>query len=77
MSKYPGINTLVKNFVNASARIIASGFEVVSKEEYENRLNICHNCPSLDTKEKRCMECGCWVEKKSAFSAEHCPLKKW
>jgi len=77
MSKYPNLAKLTANFIKASAKIVASGFEVVSEEDYQNRLNTCNACDRLDRKDKRCTNCGCWVEKKAAFAAEHCPLKKW
>ena len=75
--QYPGLVTLTKNFLKAATKIVASGFDVVSEETYKDRLNTCANCPLLDKGDKRCTDCGCWVEKKAAFTIERCPQGKW
>lgn len=75
--KYPNLAKLTITFAKAAAKIAASGFETVSEETYQNRLNTCIDCPFLDKQDKRCTSCGCWVEKKAAFKVERCPEGKW
>ena len=54
----------------------------IKKERYD----ICSNCPLLDRtgvlakiKGPRCSHCGCFIEYKTSYGFEKCPLKtpKW
>lgn len=49
--------------------------ERVSEEIYDHRMSICDSC---DKKQNdTCGVCGCYVEYKSRWITEECPLKKW
>ncbi len=49
--------------------------ERASDAEYEARLAVCRECPSLD--HASCMQCGCYAEVRALKRAVHCPVKKW
>lgn len=40
------------------------------------RLDICGKCPKL-LKTGNCGECGCFVNYKTDYKDERCPLNKW
>ena len=78
---YPPIATQLSNAVGAAGRAIAavvSGEKVVvSTEEQERRLAVCHGCDRFDAKQDRCSACGCFSRWKSILATEVCPLSKW
>lgn len=41
------------------------------------RLSICLNCPVYLRMTKRCEDCGCFVNLKTALITEACPRGKW
>ena len=49
--------------------------DIVTHEEKTRRLRICISCPNRC--DKKCCECGCNLNKKTEWSSERCPLKKW
>lgn len=49
----------------------------VSEDEAEERLMICKECPSFREKDKRCIECGCFMLIKVKLKGVECPLSKW
>lgn len=49
---------------------------IIDKENYKKRLNICFNCPSYQPSYKKCKECGCFLLIKAAAKIFKCPLNK-
>jgi len=73
--KPPSFLKMIANFAKASAEYVAAGMPSVTTEQYEERVDICHNCPHLIEKTKQCGLCGCYIEDKAswqtgAFSAK-------
>lgn len=59
------------------AKNAAKGIDQSVPQEVTNmRLNICNGCDKL-TKTRQCSECLCFVDAKTKFRQEECPLKKW
>lgn len=52
---------------------------IANDELTEKRRAICAACPKLVEISfiKRCSECGCFIDAKTAIKAAECPLKKW
>ncbi len=59
---------------------------IVPQEVAEARWDICKQCPYLlydemnpDTNKKdgRCTECGCFMNVKTHYATEECPIGKW
>lgn len=42
---------------------------------YNSRIEICKACEHLIS--GVCMKCGCYVEFRSAFKKQACPMKRW
>lgn len=49
----------------------------ISKEEADQRFEICKMCPKLIQLTKQCIECGCFMPAKTTLEAAKCPLGKW
>ena len=49
----------------------------VSDDIKEERLKICMKCDYYAPRQKRCKQCGCWLEHKAKFVASTCPIDKW
>jgi len=64
-------------FINSLLKYSQSGFKNVSHESKIYRLNICHSCELYDIKFNRCLSCGCFINIKTSWATEKCPLDKW
>ena len=51
--------------------------ENVDEETFNNRYNICLNCPSLIQLTKQCKKCGCFMSQKAKLPHASCPIGKW
>lgn len=71
----PGIIEIGTNFIKSTAKHIMNGGQSVSKEVYEERLNICNSCEHREG--LRCKLCTCNLPRKTARPLEECPIKKW
>lgn len=77
--KSPNILQKAKNFAKASAGYAASGFENVSDQVKSHRMQICNSCEFLSDSEENpeCSKCGCFVNIKTSWGSESCPVGKW
>lgn len=75
--EYPSVAQQGKNFISSMAKFAKSGFELTGEQDYEKRIAICAECPSLDREAGRCRECGCFVRTKAKIKSDQCPLGKW
>lgn len=51
--------------------------EYVSKEEANNRLDICKSCPFLIKATVQCKKCGCFMKAKTKLKQATCPEGHW
>lgn len=72
-----GMLELLKTGGYAAAKWALAGFNIVSKEEQNRRLDLCEQCDKIHIPAVRCTECGCYVKVKAWMETEHCPLEKW
>lgn len=49
----------------------------VSPQVKDQRMAICEKCENFQPHNKRCIQCTCFLDKKTIFSEEECPIKKW
>lgn len=49
----------------------------VSDKVKNQRLEICGGCEEYHPITKTCLQCGCFLEHKTSFALDTCPLKKW
>ena len=61
-------------FVKSLIKYWVHGEEVTYEIFIERNLE-CLNCS--ERKDTRCGKCGCILHKKTRWSTEECPLKKW
>lgn len=47
------------------------------REKSKERLSTCQKCPEYDMVIHKCKECGCFMDIKTMFPSEECPLGKW
>ena len=73
----PSLIKKTKNFAKSAARHISNGLPVVDNAEMEKRLKLCVSCDRYNSDNKTCSECGCYVDIKTKWALESCPLKKW
>ncbi len=75
----PSIFQKAVNFGQAALRHAATGFQQVSEEEYQRRLEVCQGCEFF--RNNSCMKCGCQVAgsllSKARWASSVCPEKKW
>ena len=75
--KKPSFLQMVKNFAGDLAEHIKNGAQVVSENQYEERLQECDACPHLLNKTMQCGLCGCYVEHKAKWQTSNCPDNRW
>lgn len=78
---YPSLLKQGKNLAEFSFELIKNAIQTgalqVSEEIKNQRLEICRKCEKYDAQQVRCIECGCFLESKTSFSLDSCPLGKW
>lgn len=74
-SSFPSLPQQGWNLARSLTAFIADGFKTVTKEQYEQRLQICDTCDRR--RGTRCLQCGCGLTLKAQGRAFQCPLKKW
>ena len=77
----PSFTDMAKGFFG-SAKDVVSGVVhgegvMVTEEVYINRMNICNGCEFFRHEDKRCSQCGCFMEAKTRFKKTYCPVHKW
>lgn len=77
----PSMYQMAKNFIGSAKDIVGGAMAgdgvVVTEEIFNERMKICSGCPMFEIEQKRCRECGCFMEAKSMFKKTYCPLHKW
>lgn len=72
--------TIAEKGVNLSKSVVKhglNGFKNVSKEAQQRRLDICRGCELYNAENTSCNECGCYLNVKTSWASESCPLNKW
>lgn len=72
----PSLWQQAKNLGKAVVKHAANLFQIAPDSVIEMRKSICDSCDKLNA-ERRCSECGCYVDVKTKWASEECPLKKW
>jgi hypothetical protein len=49
----------------------------VKEEVRQSRLQKCNNCPNLFKPTRNCKICICWVDWKTKYEEQFCPIGKW
>lgn len=77
----PSFTDMLKNLAD-TAKDVASGVVhgegvFVTEEIYIHRMNICNGCEFFRKEDKRCSQCGCFMEAKTRLKKAFCPTHKW
>lgn len=79
--KLPPLTKQAANLGKAVVKHVKDGMKKVTRQEYQDRLNICNKClpPSGFRVKTRCTHesCGCFISTKVWWASEDCPLGKW
>ena len=75
----PSVLQMATNFGKAVVKHAANGFVNASEEIQAERISTCRACEYYDQPSGRCRhgKCGCWINRKSAWLSERCPIGKW
>ena len=71
------LGRMAAGFTRSMVDFAKDGFRLVSDEQYEERLAICHACDFYVRKANRCRKCGCGLRYKPRGRAFRCPVDKW
>ncbi len=73
--EWPSPLAMIRSVVSSVLRFAWSGLKMVSHDERQARLDVCHQCPNHDR--GRCRSCGCFVSIKALMATEDCPKGWW
>lgn len=77
----PSFTDMAKSLLGSAKDIftgVAHGEGVmVSEDVYLQRMSICNTCEFFRQEDKRCTQCGCFMEAKTRFKKTFCPVHKW
>jgi hypothetical protein len=73
--RYPSLANQAWSLAAALAQFAGSGFKIVNRDEYEQRLKVCDGCPRRNG--WQCLECGCIISFKAHAVVWECPLGYW
>lgn len=73
----------IQEAIVADVLDVLPGTEFVSKDIQAERLNHCENCENMNSENRKCNLCGCFIDQKIRVLSlpftgkEHCPQNKW
>ena len=73
--RLPPLHIQLFNFSKAVIKHAIDGLENVNKKTFNNRVEVCSTCELRE--DKRCSECGCFIDWKALWASEDCPKEKW
>lgn len=76
-NKLPTLTQKIVNVTKAVVKHVANGMVNVSDNIKEERMSICKSCPFFNSANTTCNQCGCYLEEKTKWASEKCPLDKW
>lgn len=81
MTDYPSLPEQGKNLAKFTFEVVKQAFSsnalFVSAEVKQQRLDICKQCEYYDSSQVRCKHCGCFLDHKTNFALDSCPIDKW
>jgi len=72
----PSTAQMAKNLLHAVKEHVSSGWSKCTEEESAERFEVCSSCERM-REDKRCSLCGCFMELKSTWKEQKCPIGKW
>ena len=81
--EFPSVEKQIGNLAKFAIEMvtdIATTHELdvfADNDTQKERWDICNKCEHFAYKQKRCRQCGCWMEHKIKFSASSCLVDRW
>ena len=66
----------LKSLTTITANAVKGVDQTVADEVKKQRLDLCNGCENLNML-RQCKKCLCFVDQKTKFKQEECPIKKW
>lgn len=80
-SELPSFMGMAKGLMGSVKDIAGGALQgdglLVTDEVYNTRMSICQSCEFFRQDDKRCSQCGCFMEVKSKFKKTYCPVHRW
>jgi len=77
----PSLKDMAKGFIGSAKDVLVGAMQgediLVTDEVYNTRMSICNGCEFFRKEDKRCSQCGCFMEAKTRFKKTYCPVNKW
>ena len=76
----PTLARMIQNFgtaITEESVAILKNKESITKEEKNERFEICKSCEFFIASSQRCMKCGCYMPIKTGWRSQKCPVGKW
>jgi len=70
------LNTLLYPIKEIAGKIMTNGVKV-SVEIVKKRMRICKSCSYLFKATGNCKKCGCFIDAKTKYADQKCPIGKW
>lgn len=77
----PSFTDMAKGLLGSAKNVLAGVIRgegpLVSEGVYNTRMTICNGCEFFRKEDKRCSQCGCFMEAKTRFKKTFCPIHRW
>lgn len=77
----PSLTDMAKGFLGSFKDIVGGVVQgeglIVPEHVYAHRMSLCNTCEFFRHEDKRCTQCGCFMEAKTRFKKTYCPIHKW
>lgn len=77
----PSLKQMAKNLLGTAADVAKGVVHgeglLVFQEVYDERIKTCEGCEFFRKEDRRCSQCGCFMEAKARLKKAYCPVHKW
>lgn len=77
----PSLTNMAKGFLGSAKDVLSGAIQgdgvLVTEEVYTTRISLCNSCEFFRIEDRRCTQCGCFMEAKTRFKKTYCPVHKW
>jgi hypothetical protein len=77
----PPMKDMVKGFLGTMTDVVTGAIHgdgiLVTEDVYNTRMATCTACEFFRKEDKRCTQCGCFMEAKTRLKNVECPIHKW
>ena len=70
------LNVVLKPISKLAGKILTNGM-FASAELAKARVGACNSCPHLFEPTRNCKKCLCFVDEKTKYQDQKCPIGRW